>query len=95
MAGRRPNRRALGRDFTLRIKSLDDFSFEKYFWRVRSPEMTLERFRHDTTAVEDLQQVVFKFPEFNKLVSGKSSFSYENSTIEWNNRKRFELDYWI
>lgn len=26
-------------------------------------------FRNDTAAAEDLQQVVFKFPEFNKLLS--------------------------
>lgn len=36
-------------------------------------------FRNDTAAAEDLQQVVFKFPEFNKLPSRESTYSYENS----------------
>lgn len=44
-------------------------------------EVTLGRFRNDTTAVEDLQQVVFKFPEFNKLLSRESVTSLTKIAI--------------
>lgn len=54
-------------------------------------EVTLGRFRNDTTVAEDLQQVVFKFPEFNKLLSRECLFSYENSDIESGSRGRFPL----
>lgn len=42
---------------------------------MRGTEVTLGRFRNDTTAAEDLQQVVFKFPEFNKLLSREGAAS--------------------
>lgn len=46
-------------------------------WRTRGlfPDVT---FQNDTAAAEDLQQVVFKFPEFNKLLSREGIYSYGN-----------------
>lgn len=80
----------LGHDF-MPLISRTAISRLKNISNVYSTVVTLGRFRNDTTAAEDLQQVVFKFPEFNKLLLRGCLFSYENSDIGSDSRGRFSL----
>lgn len=91
VAGHRPNRWNSRSRFYAANNRRSATSRLKNISNVYSTEVTLGRFRNDTTAAEDLQQVVFKFPEFNKLLLRGCLFSYENSDIESDSRGRFSL----